>query len=79
MELSNYRTKSKRGGGGGGGSEEVFEQILFCHLEEERASNKGKLIFYAKLKNKFGQENYLNLKNIHYRIDDENVYTQIIH
>ena len=39
----------------------VFEQILFCHLEEKRANNKGKLIFHVKLKNIFGQEYYLNL------------------
>ena len=47
--------------------EEVFEQMFFGHLEEKRAGNKGKLIFYANLKNNFGQEKYLSLKNVQNR------------
>ena len=44
--------------------EEIFEQKLFCLLEEKRINKEGKLVFYANLKKKFGQEKYLRLKNI---------------
>ena len=46
---------------------EIFEQKLFCHLENKKAKKEGKLVFYANLKQTFGQENYLRLKNIQNR------------
>ena len=45
----------------------MFQQKLFCHLEEKRAANEGKLIFYAKVKNRFGQEGYLSAQNVKHR------------
>ena len=35
---------------------EIFEQKLFCHLENKKAKKEGKLVFYANLKQTFGQE-----------------------
>ena len=42
---------------------EIFEQSLIHHMESQSLKNEGKLIFYNKLKNKFGQEDYLHIEN----------------
>ena len=41
----------------------MFQPKLFCHLEEKMAANEGKLIFYAKVKNLFGEE--VKHRNVH--------------
>ena len=41
---------------------EIFEQMLFSHLQEKKVKNEGNLVFYANIKEKFGQENYLRIK-----------------
>ena len=45
-------------------SKEIFEQKILCHLEEKRDKSEGKLVFYSKLKSKYGKELYLELQNV---------------
>ena len=47
--------------------EYVFVQKTFCHLENKMLNGNGKLIFYAKVKKHFGQEDYLKLRNVQNR------------
>ena len=60
---------------------DIFEQMLFSHLEEKKVKNEGKLVFYASIKKKFGQENYLRIKNLksRNRIRDMRISTHKLH
>ena len=40
---------------------EIFEQKIFHHIQNKSEKGGGKLLFYAKLKQQFKQEKYLNL------------------
>ena len=42
---------------------EIFEQKIFHHIQNKSEKGEGKLLFYAKLKQQFKQEKYLNLTN----------------
>ena len=46
---------------------EIFEQKIFHHILNKNEKGEGKLLFYAKLKQQFKQEKYLNLTNIKHR------------
>ena len=46
---------------------EIFEQKIFHHIQNKSEKGEGKLLFYAKLKQQFKQEKYLNLTNIKHR------------
>ena len=48
-------------------SKDIFEQNILHHIKSKSESNEGKLIFYGKLKEKYGKESYLNMKNVEYR------------
>ena len=46
---------------------EIFAQKIFHHIQNKSEKGEGKLLFYAKLKQQFKQEKYLNLTNIKHR------------
>ena len=46
---------------------DIFEQNLVNILDTKTAKNKGKLIFFSKLREKFAQADYLNMTNATYR------------
>ena len=46
---------------------EIFEQNLVLHRDTQMEENQGKLSFLHKLKENFGQEDYLHINNVDYR------------
>ena len=46
---------------------DIFEQNIMYHIKSQSENNKGKLVFYGKLKEIYKKENYLNIKNVKLR------------
>ena len=46
---------------------DIFEQNIMYHIKSQSENNKGKLVFYGKLKDIYKKENYLNIKNVKLR------------
>ena len=56
---------------------EIFEQNVLHEIDSKMKKSEGKLLFYGKLKHKYGFENYLSIPNVANpkRFPDETVST----